>query len=425
MKIPAQPKIVILGAGFAGVRIALDLAKSSRGVNIVLINKNPYHEFHADLYEVANTILPEPQKEPKLRLAYEHLKGSVAIPLEKIFRSTKVEIVIDEAVSLDFKNKRLGLKGGKNLKYDILVLALGSETNYFGILDLEKYSLPLKTVDDALNIRNEIDEVFARKKEKEKISIIVGGGGFTGCELAGELALYVQDLSKIHAHKKHDITLSIVEACPALINGVKRSVQETAEKRLRALGIKLYLNSKITKVSKKMVHAEPHLAIPYDVLVWTAGIKANSFASNLTGVHVEKTCLIVDKTLRVIPLKNVFAIGDIAYCFDEERSCPVPATAQTAIHQGSQTAKNISRLLKGEDLVLYKPKMPNFIIPLGGKFAAAEIGGFMLEGIDAWWLKRAAALRYFASILPSSEAFQIWSEGNKFFIANDSASVDS
>ena len=113
-------------------------------------------------------------------------------------------------------------------------------------------------------------------------------------------------------------------------------------------------------------------------------------------------------------------MGDIAYCFDEEKSCPVPATAQTAIHQAKHTAKNIIKLVSNEEMELYKPKMPRFIVPLGGKFAAAQIGNLILEGIKAWSLKRVAALRYFSSILPLIAALQVWAKGNKFFVNNDS-----
>ncbi|MEX0616465.1 MAG: FAD-dependent oxidoreductase [Candidatus Woykebacteria bacterium] len=419
MKNTAVSKVVIVGAGFAGVRVALDLAKSKYPQEIILVNKNSYHEFHADLYEIATTTLPEPQRKQISRFTYENLKGSVAIPLEQIFKGTNVKIITDTIISLDLESKKLALESSKPLFYDVLVLALGSETNYFEISNLEKYSLPLKTVDDALNIRDEIDEIFMRKKNGDKISIVVGGGGFTGVEFASELVGFLKDLSLIHVHKGHDVKLSVVEACPALINGVSPSIQDEARKRLEHLGIRLYLDSKITKVTKKIVYAEPHLAIPYDLLVWTAGIKANSLVSSLTGVHVEKTCLVVDKTLRVIHFRNVFAVGDLAYCFDEEKSCPVPSTAQTAIHQGKHTAINIARFLKKEDLLLYKPKMPNFIIPLGGKYAAAQVGNVIIKGTQAWWLKRAAALRYFSSILPAADALKVWASGNRFFVAND------
>ena len=414
-----KPKIVILGAGFSGVRTALDLSKLAPNLDIHLINKTVYHEFSPDFYEVATTALRENKKGQVLRLTYKHLRGSAAIRLEDIFTNTEVKIITDTVVSLDFKIKKIYLKKGGMVGYDILVLALGSQTNFFGIPNLEKYAHTLKSVDDALNIRNDIDEIFARKSEKEKISIIIGGGGFTGCELAGELVGYLRTLGKIHTHKQHDVKISIVEAKSVLIQGASKSVQRMAANRLKSLDVSIYLNSRITHVSKSILFAEPHLAIPYDLLVWTAGIRSNNLVDKLKGIHIEKTCLIVDKSMRVIPRKNVFAVGDLAYCFDEKNSIQVAATAQTAIDQAKYTAKNITRLIKNEPLILYEPKRPKFIVPLGGKFAVGEIAGLILEGIEAWWLKRASALRYFSSILPSKKAFQLWSMGNKFFINND------
>ena len=419
MENPTDPKIVILGAGFAGVRVALDLAKAAPSLNVCLINKNPYHEFNPDFYEVATATLPEPRGKQFCPVRFESLKGSVAILLEAIFQKTKVKIITDTVIALDLKLKKIFLKSGEKIDYDILVLALGSQTNYFGIPNLEKYSLTLKSVDDALNIRNQIDEIFANKKVKEKIDIIVGGGGFTGCELVGELVGYLNTLAKIHAHKRYDVKLSVVEANPGLIQGASSSIQRAVETRLRSLDIDIYLNSKIILVEQSKLHAEPALTLSYDVLIWTAGIRSNNLVDKLTGVHTEKTCLIIDKSLRLILYRNVFAIGDIAFCYDEEKSYQAPATAQIAIDQGGYVAKNIVRLIKNEPLLLYKLKKPKFIVPLGGKFAVGEFSGLHLEGIEAWWLKRASALRYFASVLPVTKAFQLWSSGNKFFVGND------
>jgi len=414
-----NPKIVILGAGFAGVRVALDLAKAAPNLDIALINKTTYHEFPPDFYEVATATLPEPKGKQFCPVRFENLKGSVAIPLEAIFQKTKVKVITDAVISLDFKIRKVFLKSGKKYDYDILVLALGSQTNYFGIKNLERYSLALKSVDDALNIRNEIDEIFARKKMNEKINIVIGGGGFTGCELAGELVGYLKTLGKIHSHKQYNVKLSVVEANPGLIQGASESVQRAVEKRLRSLGIDIYLNSKITTVEQSKFYTKPNLTLSYDILIWTAGIRSNNLVDRLNGVHTEKTCLVIDKSLRLVSYKNIFAIGDIAFCYDEEKSYQAPATAQTAVDQGKHVAKNIIRLIKNEPFLLYKPKKPKFVVPLGGKFAVGEISSLVLEGIEAWWLKRAAALGYFVSILPATKAFQIWSSGNKFFVGND------
>ncbi len=416
---PNKLRVVILGAGFAGVRTALDLAKTAPDIEVNLINKNTYHEFHPDLYEVATATLPEPQGMQVPRLTYENLRGSVAIPLDKIFQGTKINIIIDTVVSLNLKTQKIYLKNEGALTYDYLVLALGSETNYYNIPNLENSSLPLKSVDDALNIRNRIDELVARKKEKGKINIVVGGGGFTGCELAGELVGYLRTLGKIHTHKYSDVGISIVEANPVLIQGTSKPVQQAVEERLSSLGINIYLNRKITTVSESTIFTDPHQTLPYDLLIWTAGIRSNGLVDKLTGVHTEKTCLVIDKSLRIISFNNVFAIGDIAFCYDEEKSYQAPATAQIAIDQGKHVAKNIVRLIKNEPLLLYTPKKSKFVIPLGGKFAVAEMLGILLRGIEAWWLKRAAAFLYFRSIMSLTKAFSLWTTGNKFFIEND------
>lgn len=416
---PNKLKVAILGAGFAGVRTALDLAKSTLDLEITLVNRDTYHEFHPDLYEAATAALAEPKGMQIPRLTYENLRGSVAIPLEEIFKKTRIKIIIDTVVSLNLRTQKIYLNKSGLLTYDFLVLALGSETNYFGIPNLKNSSLPLKGVNDALNIRNRIDELIARKSSTGKINIVVGGGGFTGCELAGELVGYLRTLGKIHTNKQHNVEITVVEANPVLIKGTSESVQQAVKERLWSLGINIYLNSKITSVSESNIFTDPHQEIPYDLLIWTAGIRSNGLVDKLTGVHTEKTCLIIDKSLRVISFKNVFAIGDIAFCYDEEKSYQAPATAQIAIEQGKYVAKNIIHLIKNEPLLLYSPKKPKFVVPLGGKFAVAEFLGVLLIGIEAWWLKRVAAFLYFRSILPTLKAFSLWTMGNKFFIEND------
>ncbi len=411
-------QILILGGGFGGVRAALDLEKKNlTNAKITLVSRDQFHEYHPDLYEVAASFLPEDGDKRQKRLRYEHLRGTVAVPLNKIFQNKDVDLIYESVVAIDLKSKIVSLKDGKKLDFDYLVIALGSVTNFFGNQKLEETSLPLKTVSDALNIRDNIDELFLEKKRNQEIRIVVGGGGFTGCELAGELVNYLKSLAKLHNHPLDKLEISIVEASPNLINGADQWFQSEALKRLTKLGVKTHLNSKIVDVEDHRIIFETGEKVNFDILVWTAGIKANSLTEKISNVKLEKNvCLAIDRYSRTIGYENVFAIGDNCFCFDTEHNHPVPPTAQLAISQGRSVAVNIAHLIKKEEMEVYEPQMPNFVIPMGKGFALAKVFGFKVKGLFAWWLKRFVALGYISSIVTPLEALKVWWGGITFFI---------
>lgn len=227
----------------------------------------------------------------------------------------------------------------------------------------------------------------------------------------------MKDLAKIHQKHPGKTKITIIEACPTLLNGSNNWFQQKALERLKKLNVEVLLNSKITSVSDKKVILEDNSEVDFDVLIWTAGVKANPLVSKIDGVSLAKNqCFAVDKYLRILGFENVFALGDNTYCFSSEKACIVPPTAQAAIEQGKITGKNIVRLLENKPLFEYSAKLPSFVVPLGEGFALAEIWGMKVSGILGWWLKRLITLRYLSSILPFSTAVKLWYQGVKFFI---------
>src|SRR3989338_6973856 len=187
-------EVVIVGGGFGGVRVAQRLARRMSGVHITLIDKERYHTYHPELYEVATADLPEAFGH--VSSEFTELRSSAAYPLADIFlHDLNVTVLHEEVSSLDFKSNALELKNGTMHSYDILVLAMGSETNYFDMTPLRTHALPLKNIWDALAVRNALDEAFATLPKNHPISIVIGGGGFTGCEFVGELSFFVRDLA--------------------------------------------------------------------------------------------------------------------------------------------------------------------------------------------------------------------------------------
>lgn len=415
-------KILILGAGFGGIRVALDLTRYIQEIDgeIILINKNNYQDFYIDLYEIATAFIKEQSKKRQIKLDFSNLKMAGAIPLKEIFKNKKVKIIVSEVRDVSIKDKLVYLSSGQKIKFDFLVLALGSQTNYFNIPNLENKSLGLKSVNDAINIRNAIDELFYRKNKDEEIRIVIGGGGFTGCELAGELVCYLKKLSRLHNHNQDRVVLAIVEACPELLSGAGLAIRKAAKKRLEKLGIKFFFNSKIVNVLEKELVLADNSKIPFDLLLWTAGIKPNDIILKSSEINKAKNnCAVVNKFLQVESYKNIFAIGDNAYCFDEKNQCPVSATAQAAIAQGKIVAKNIRNLILNKELIEYKPRLPKFLIPLGGKYALADFRLFILKGFLPWLLKRIVVLKYYLSILSVYKAIKFWLKGFKIYLKND------
>lgn len=414
-------KIVILGAGFGGLRTALDLASYHlENSKIILVDKTPHHDFHADLYEVAGAYVQEKKNKKLLKLQFENVYGSVAVPLKKILHGKNIEFIQDEVLDLKPKERRIILKNRSGLDFDYLILALGSQTNFFNIPNLEKIAFSLKTVNDALNIRDTLDEIFYRKKKLKKINIVIGGGGFTGCELAAELSDFVRKLAFRHKHPEKLVEIAVVEACPQILNGTENAVWQKAQERLVRFGIMLILNSTIVNVSPKTLTLKNKKIIPFDILIWTAGVKSNPLVKKLLSAKFEKGgCIVVNQYLQILPFENIFGVGDNIYCFDGKNRCPVPQTATAAIAQGKTCALNIYRKIKGLPLAPYIPSLPKFVIPLGGKFAIADLGFICFSGFLGWLVRRLISLRYFLSILPPPEAFSTWFFGTWIFLKND------
>lgn len=414
-------KVLILGGGFGGVRCALDLAKSGyKDLEITVIDKNDYHTFQPALYEVASSFYAGANNPQRQRFEYQKIKQSAAVPFSAIFKRRNIKFVQAEVQNVDVAQKSISFASGETANFDYLVVALGSETNYFGIPHLSEKSYPLKTVEDALNIKCVIDELFYNKQSDEDIKIVIGGGGIAGSELAAELMGDIRKLAQKHDHLKDRVSLSVIEASPNILGRAAPWIVDVAQKRFQELGVNILVSKKIVDVTDRDVLLDGNEKVPFDVLIWTAGIKANGILSKISGLEIDKTCkIVVDMSLQAHPHSNVFAVGDNTYCFDPQSQIAAPAMVQTAIDQGSLAAKNILNLISGRPLEKYKFKGVKFIIPLGGKFGIADLGKIHLVGFLAWFAKQLTFLRYFATILPWHKALRFWLREQNVFRKND------
>lgn len=419
-----QKTILIVGGGYAGVAAAKRLIKrrvdarpaktSSNGARIILVDQNSYHALPSDYYELATSNLSE--RKP---IDWNRVKRYAAISFADIFARESVEVREDRLEYVDLKKNICVFTRSGEQSYDYLLLALGAETNFYNIPRLQEYAHGFKTIPDVLEARNAVDELFARKAKHEPIQIVIGGGGFTGCEVAAELVGFIKKLARDHSQPLSSTTVTIIEAGSALLPGGSPWLQAATKKRLESLGVIIIFEKPVESMSANEVLFDG-FSLPYDILFWTAGVKANSFFDQWTGITKEKGgCVSVDQTLRLPDHQNVFILGDAAYCPNPTTGTPEPMTAQVAIQHGRYAAQCIAALLENRAPSPYRHKKPLLLIPLGGKYALLDLGGIRIRGLAGWFLKRFAVLRYLCWLLPLYKALPLWFANTRLFMRND------
>ncbi|MEK7090020.1 MAG: FAD-dependent oxidoreductase [Patescibacteria group bacterium] len=404
---PKKKKIVIVGGGFAGIRLALDLEKHVyKDAEVLLIDDTGFHEYTPSYYKIAT--LPLSEKEGEMPLAFERMRRMISIPIDDIIDTAKVALVVGRVTRINAEAKELVFESGKKIDFEWLVLAAGSATRFFDIPHLYEYAHVLKSANDAFNIRNAAHELFVRAGKADEVRIIVAGGGSTGSEFIASLAPYVRELARRHGHPSGNISLTLVEAGERIMGSASPWVSRKAEKRLKQLGVKIILSNPIVNVLPAHVELRGGHSFGYDILIWTAGVQASPLAAEIKGANKdEKSCLIVDDRLRVLPYENIFAIGDMAFCSSVGK-VGSSMTAQEAIQQGRYLAHTLKRLLHKRATFPYYFRRSKLVVPLGGRYVIADFGWFRFAGILGWCLKCLIALHYLTTILPWSKALKRW-----------------
>lgn len=344
--------VVILGGGFAGVSAALAFGKKIKtdNIRVIVIDRNSYHTFTPSLYEVASC--EEPQK-------------NVGIPYNLIF-DKKIEFIKGVVMKIDTLTQKILLDKERECEYDYLIFALGSESADFGIPGVKEFGLPLKTLRDAVAIKNALSN---SKK------IIIGGGGFSGTEIACELASH-----------KCDLDVTLIQSSSVLLKELGGRISKLAKERLEKSNVKLMLGERIKKITKDIVELEEGETIPYDVFIWTGGVKS----SNLLGkIEAEETLLVKN-------FKNIFAAGDVA----------VPGVARKAMEMGKISAENVLLSIIGKPLLAFSYRNLGYLVPLGSHFATFAMGKYYISGILAYILQQLIFLRYLLTIMPFIEAIK-------------------
>ena len=356
-----KTKVLILGGGFAGIKVALGLCDNS-AFDITIVSDQSDFRYYPTLYRYATGGNP----------------AASTIPLTEIFDGKNVNIVQDVVKKLDRDAKTVSGKAGI-YSFDVLIVALGVVTNYFGIKGLEKYSFGIKSQADALSLRHHVHKQIVDEGRPDLDYVVIGGGP-TGVELAGALPGYIRHVMKRHGFENRKLHIDLVEAAPRLMPRMPRDYSKALARRLHRLGVSLHLNEAVEAATADGLTIRDH-PIKSHTVIWTAGVTNHQFLSANDFELSEHGKAHVDQHLMVEP--NIYVIGDNA-------ETPYSGMAQTALFDAKYLANNLTRVQAGKRQKSYIPKKPIYVTPVGEGWAAVLWNNFHLYGWLGWILRETA-----------------------------------
>lgn len=380
-----KKRVVIIGGGFGGLKLANRLKGSH--FQVVLIDKNNYHQFPPLLYQVASSGLES---------------SSISFPFRKIFqkrddfyfRLAEVEAVIRE--------KNLIRTTIGELRYDYLVIASGTVTNFFGNEVIQQKALPMKTIEEALILRNTLLTHFEKATvctdpvEKQALmNIVIVGGGATGVEVSGVLAemkhfVLPKDYPDL---KQSEMNIYLVEGSPKLLSAMSEEASENARRFLEKMGVTVMLQKKVVDYKDDKAILDDGSFITTKTVVWVSGVTATRFEQISNDELGRGGRILVDEYNRLAGSPNVFAIGDV--CLQTEKDYPNghPQVAQVAIQQGKLLAANLKRIENGQPLKTFHYKDLGTLATVGRNKAVADLHKVKLHGFIAWLVWMGVHLR--------------------------------
>jgi NADH:ubiquinone reductase (H+-translocating) len=384
-------RIVILGGGYGGVHAAKLLNKKYKkndNVEITLIDKKPYHTLLTEIHEVAgNRIEPD----------------GVQVSFDKIFSGKRVKVVIDNITSIDFDNRVLTSED-YTYSYDYLVMGTGSEPAYFGVPGVEENGFTLWSLEDALKIKEHIINMFEKasverdkKKREAMLTFIVAGAGFTGMEMAGELAEFKKKLCFDYKIKEYEVKLMVVEAMDNILPILNEKLQKKSVAYLWRKGVKILTNSAITEVSENAITLKNGSVIPTKTLIWTCGVQNNGFATSLGLSSGRANRNKVNEYMQSVDHANVYIVGDNCH-YEETSGSAIPQIVETALQTAEAAVKNIVADIAGKEKEAFKSNYHGFMVSLGSKYAVAQFGNISLSGFLATIMKHLVNLHYLLGV---------------------------
>jgi NADH dehydrogenase len=393
-----KKRVLILGAGAAGISTALELKKASAGVpglEVTLVDQRDYHHPLPFIWHVVSGSVQPSHISFPLHALLRRRSAAGAVK----FKQSRVQ-------GIDVGRKVVNTDDGE-LEWDYLVVALGSTTNFFGMADVEKSSLILKSLSDAVSIHNHILDNYEaalregdEQRQRELLTFVVVGGGPTGIELVAAIQDFVRKaLIRKYPSLTPQVRVLLVEAQDALLSGLKAKMSELAISRLRSRGIEVLLKTRITKVWSGGIQTADGQTIPTRTVIWVAGVKPVAVVESLPFNKAKGGRIIVNQYLKVPESPGVYVLGDCAYLLQEHGSVPYPPTQQVAQRQGPACARNIIRAIQGKEQLAFRYKFKGQVIYMGRNLVLAQLGERVFDGFAAGLLRRFYYLWVFISYL--------------------------
>ncbi|NBA85707.1 FAD-dependent oxidoreductase [Emticicia sp. CRIBPO] len=374
----SQKRVVIVGAGFGGLALAQDLSK--KDLQVVLIDKNNFHQFQPLFYQVAMAGL-----EP----------SSIAFPLRKVFHNRKnVHIRITAVEKVDTDNKII-YTGLGDMTYDYLVLSMGANTNFFGMENIINNAIPMKSIAEAIYLRNRVLQNFEdaltendKGKRAGLMTIVVVGGGPTGVEVSGTLA----EMKKLILPKDYpelnfdEMKIYLFESSPKVLEVMSDNAASKSREYLEHLGVNLRLGERIVDFDGEYAYTSNGDKIRTNNLVWAAGVISNKIEGFAPELFGRGRRMLVNEFSQVNGFDNIFALGDMALMATDEYPNGHPQVAQPAIQQGKLLAKNLLRIIKGETPKPFRYKDLGSMATVGRHLAVVDLPFWKFQGIFAWYV---------------------------------------
>lgn len=372
-----RKRVVIIGAGFGGLELSQRLARSN-DFEIVLIDKVNYHQFQPLFYQVATAGL-----EP----------SAIAFPLRLVFQSMPhVHVRVTSVTHINMPEQHIITELGR-INFDYLVLAMGADTNFFGMANIQAKALPMKSVSEALGLRNRLlqnfeDAIVVETADEREglLNVVVVGGGPTGVEISGTLAEMKRHiLPKDYPELDFDaMKVILVESSPEVLDVMSDEASKNAKKYLQELGVQVINGKRVTDFDGKYAYINDGSQIRTNNLVWAAGIKANYIEGIDKAALTYGSRIKVNRYNQLEAYPNVFAIGDIAYMEEPNYPKGHPQVAQPAIQQGKLLAKNLSALLRGNTLEQFSYRDLGSMATVGRNKAVVDLPFWRFGGFFAW-----------------------------------------
>lgn len=377
--------VIIVGGGFAGVRAALKLA-NKRHVDVKLLVSQSYFEYHAALYRSATGRSPL----------------EVAIPLRDFFSYARnIEVIEDKVTDLRAADHQITGESGTVYEYDVLLMALGNITDFYGIKGLDKYSYGVKTIHQALRLKRHLHEQLLNH-ETERNFVVIGAGA-TGVELSAELAAYISRIRRKHKLNT-PFKMQLIEAATRPLPAMPESYTNMIERRLKTMKVKLITDTPVKSETADSILL-PSGPIQSHTVIWTAGVTNNPFFAAYPQIFQ------LGKNQRVQVNNQLAAAPDI-YVLGDSADTTHSGMAQTALHDANFVTANLLRFLKHKQPRTYQPKRPIYAIPVGPRWASVLWGRLQIHGRLGWALRRLADFRLYLNFLPITKALVTWRYGS-------------